>query len=188
MKRCPARYAAAREKTLRLLSPELPPRSPTLVGPSGDDRGALEAGFLSRIMTNFRSERARPGKPICRCFRHSAWSSRRSIPGNSTCSASRVLERQCARVRRVRYAEPCLIVRFNPSVREVLRIEESAEFSNASSNIHGVPSTCRRSTLTIRSFLRVLSTCSIELTAALRSLLKPAIDGVPCESYDTSAG
>jgi hypothetical protein len=54
-------------------------------------------------------------------------------------------------------AEPCRIVRLSRSTNEVFSFAESSEFRNACSNLPA-PITTRRSTLTTRSFLRVLIT------------------------------
>ena len=61
-------------------------------------------------------------------------------------------------VRLERYAELCRMARFNRSMNAVFNVEESSELLSASSNRHAAPCSALRSTLMIRSFLRVLRT------------------------------
>ena len=50
------------------------------------------------------------------------------------------------------------MVKLNRSMNDVFNVEESSELLSASSNRHAAPCSALRSTLMIRSFLRVLRT------------------------------
>ena len=74
------------------------------------------------------------------------------------CSSSLSVERAWESVRLERYAELCRMVRFNLSMNDVFNVEESSELLSAYSNRHAAPCSALRSTLMMRSFLRVLRT------------------------------
>ena len=54
------------------------------------------------------------------------------------------------------------MVRFNRSMNDVFNVEESSELLSASSNRHAAPYSALRSTLMMRSFLRVFEDLAVE--------------------------